>query len=121
MKQEVAAITAKVGTTAAAAVGFASMTPWAWVAAVLGAAASFYFEPSRRPRAIPELAFGIFSMAFLAACCALGLPHVAIFGVAEIAQAIPLDVRTGACGIVAGAAYRILRGIIAARTGVDPT
>ncbi|MDR1076379.1 MAG: hypothetical protein LBL59_08825 [Xanthomonadaceae bacterium] len=97
MKAETAAITFKTIATSAGAVSIFGLSPWAWVAAIVGAAASYYFEPEQAPDKALRLAFGIAAMAFAAAMVAMILPHLPVIG--ETAGKIDVEVRAGALGL----------------------
>lgn len=67
---------------ATAGVGAAAYTfsPWAWAAALAGAAMSFYFEPEKQPKEVRRLIYGILAMGFAAAIAAAVVPHVPLLG-----------------------------------------
>lgn len=75
MNTETAGIAAKAIATAGAAVAVFGLTWWALVAALIGAAASYHFEPEQVPSKASRLVFGIVAMGFAAALAAVAFPH----------------------------------------------
>lgn len=106
---------AQVVATSATSAGLAGLGPWAWAAAVCGAAASLYFERERAPKQAAMIAFGILAMAFLAAVAAVWMPLLPTVG--AYFEQIPADARAGAFGLFAGVIYQHLRTIIDKRVG----
>lgn len=96
MKAEAAGFAAKGVATAGAAVAVFGLTWWAVAAAVLGAIASYHFEPEQKPKGALKLAFGIVAMGFAAAMLAVALPHVPMLG---WSGAILVEVRAGLLGL----------------------
>lgn len=76
MRDEMLALGAKVIATAVTAATMFGLTWWAIAAAVVGAAASYHFEPEQVPSKLPRLFFSIFAVGFFAALAAVAAPHV---------------------------------------------
>ncbi|WFC43164.1 hypothetical protein [Pseudoxanthomonas sp. SE1] len=53
-----------------------TFSPWAWAAALAGAAMSFYFEPEKQPKEVRKVIYGILAMGFAAAVVAAVVPHI---------------------------------------------
>jgi hypothetical protein len=96
MNTETAGIAAKAIATAGAAVAVFGLTWWALVAALIGAAASYHFEPEQVPSKASRLVFGIVAMGFAAALAAVALPHFPGLGWTEKIQ---IEVRAGLLGL----------------------
>ena len=96
MRVEAAGLAAKGVATAGAAIAVFGLTWWAVAAAVIGAVASYHFEPEQKPKGAVKLVFGIVAMGFAAAMLAVALPSVPFCGwTAEI----PVEVRAGLLGL----------------------
>ena len=96
MKQEAAALLAKAIATAGAAIAVFGLTWWAVAAALIGAVASYHFEPEHRPKGALKLAFGIFALGVAAALTAVALPQIPFMGWTE---GIVIEVRAGLLGL----------------------
>lgn len=70
------------------------------IAALLGAAMSFYFRPGTPERRIPMILFGVVSMAFAGAWLSLAAPHFTWLGIGTAAANIDPSVRAGLCALV---------------------
>jgi len=97
--------------TAAASVAVFGLTWWAVSAALVGAFASYHFEPEKRPQGLGKMIFGIFAMAFFAALLAVAIPKVPLF---SWSSEILVEVRAGLLGLTIRFIYeqgrRMLRG-----------
>lgn len=110
MKAEGISVAVKsLATGAAAAFG---LTWWAVVAALIGAAASYHFEPQQQPGTVRRLIVGILVLAFSAALLASAAPHVPGFG---WTANVPLGVRAGLLGVFANPIIRWVRRLIESR------
>lgn len=96
MKTETAALVAKAIASAGIAIASIGLTWWAIVTALIGSAASFYFEPEQRPKKAIGLVVGIFCLGFAAAFTAVAIPHVPFFG---WTKEIPIEIRAGLLGL----------------------
>lgn len=101
-----AVVTKSVTTGIAAAFG---VTWWAAAAALIGAAASLYFERGAEPSSLARLVAGILIFAFIAALIASALPHVPLFG---WSAEVNVEVRAGLLGVFAQPIVRTTRRII---------
>ncbi|MDI9240753.1 hypothetical protein QLQ15_17760 [Lysobacter sp. LF1] len=72
------------------------LTWWAIASALIGAAASFYFEPEQLPDKALKLLGGILAIAFCAVLLSIAVPHVPLFGWTEN---VPIAVRAGLLGV----------------------
>lgn len=104
MQEEATAAVAKAAGGAAMSAAFA-LTPWAVVAALVGAAVSLHFQEAAGAKGIGRLLLGIGALAFLAAMIAAGVPHAPGFGWTE---QIPIAVRAGFLGVVADPTHRFI-------------
>lgn len=89
-------LTAKAFATATASVAVFGLTWWAVAAALVGAVASYHFEPEKRPKGLGKTIFGIFAMGFLAAIVASQIHKVPGFG---WSGEILVEVRAGFLGV----------------------
>lgn len=96
MNDSMSVIVTKGLATAAASVAVFGLTWWAIAAALIGAFASYHFEPERRPKGLSKLVFGIFAMGFAAAFTAVAIPHFPLFA---WTAAISVEVRAGLLGL----------------------
>lgn len=96
MRAEVAGLAAKAVATAGAAIAVFGLTWWAVAAAVVGAVASYHFEPEQKPKGAITLVFGIIAMGFAAAMLAVALPSIPLCG---WTGDIPVEVRAGLLGL----------------------
>jgi hypothetical protein len=104
MQEEVTAAVAKAASGAAISAAFA-LTPWAVVAAIVGAAVSLHFQEASGAKGVGRLVLGIGALGFLAAMIAAGVPHAPGFGWTD---AIPVAVRAGFLGVVADPTHRFI-------------
>jgi hypothetical protein len=95
---EKAALAAKAVSTGAGAWALLGISPWAWVAAFIGAVASYYFEPEHTPGGALKVLFGVFAMGFAAALVAAVLPFLPL-GIGAVANQVSLEVRAGLMGL----------------------
>jgi len=115
MKMEAAAaVTSKVlatASTAGVSVGILTLTPWTWAAALIGAAASYYFEPEQTPETAKRILFGVLAMGFAGALMGAALPHAPFM--AWTAN-VDVTVRAGLCALMVRFLYsqgkRLLSG-----------
>ncbi len=112
------AVITKTVTTGAAAWMFLGVTPWAWVAAFIGATLSYYFEPEHTPKTAAKMLFGIFAMGFAAALLAAASPHIPWFGIGEFAGKVSLEVRAGLLGLSIRWIFAALKLLASLRAGV---
>lgn len=97
MKLEtIAAVLPKAVSTGGVGAAMLTLSPWAWAAALIGAALSFYFEPEKTPKEVRKLLFGIVATGFAAALVAAAAPHVPLLGWTEN---IDVGVRAGLLGL----------------------
>lgn len=110
MKEDGLSVAVKsLATGAAAAFG---LTWWAVVAALIGAAASYHFEPEQQPGTVRRLIVGILVLAFSAALLASAMPHVPGFG---WAGNVLIEVRAGLLGVFANPIIKWVRRQIESR------
>lgn len=96
MNAEASALLAKAVATAGAAIAVFGLSWWAIAAALIGAIASFHFEPEHAPKGALKLAFGIVAMGFAAAFVAVALPNIPLMGWSD---GILIEVRAGLLGL----------------------
>ena len=94
--ESIAAGASKAVSTAGVSVAFFTLTPWTWAAALLGAAASYYFEPEHTPATARKLVFGIMAMGFAGALFGAALPHVPFMA---WSANVDVTVRAGLCAL----------------------
>lgn len=93
---------AKAVTTAGVAASLFGLTWWAVAFAVIGAAASYHFEPKKLPAKATRLALGILATAFAAAIVATALPHVPG---CKWSGDIDVEIRAGILGLTVRVLY----------------
>lgn len=82
--------------TASMSVAVFGLNWWAIAAALIGAMASYHFEPEKQPKGLGKLVFGIFAMAFASAMLAVALPSIPL---CSWTGDIAIEVRSGLLGI----------------------
>lgn len=111
MNDNLSIVVAKALATAGASVAVFGLSWWALAAALVGAFASYHFEPEQRPRGLGKMLFGIFAMAFAAAMLAVAAPAVPLF---VWTGQIAVEVRAGLLGLTIRFIYeqgkRLTRG-----------
>ena len=85
------------GSTATVSVGLLTLTPWTWAAALIGAAASYYFEPEQTPETLKRILFGILAMGFAGALMGAALPHAPFMA---WTSNVDVTVRAGLCALM---------------------
>lgn len=69
------------------------------VAALFGAALSFYFRAGEPEPRILRVVIGIVAMAFAGAWMSLALPHLDLMGIGAMAAKVDASVRAGLCAL----------------------
>jgi amino acid permease len=91
--------TIKATTTVAASAGMLGLGVWAWVFAIIGAFFSVYLEEAKEPKEALKTILSILAYAFASAMLAVVAPHIAWFGIGDMAGKIPVEARAGILGL----------------------